>query len=130
MFRRAVMIATCAAVLGLVTLAPAHAIGTWRRTMYLTFNRSVALPGVTLAAGTYIFERADVTGRTDLVQVTSRDRSRLYLLAFTNRTARPVDWPADQYVSIGEAPAGAAPPILVWYPVNERMGHQFIYSGR
>ena len=25
---------------------------------YLTFNRPVAIPGVTLAAGTYIFERA------------------------------------------------------------------------
>src|ERR1044071_4045454 len=58
---------------------------------HVTFNRTVALPGVTLEAGSYIFELAEPIGASDLVRVSSRDRRVLYLTAFTRIVDRPRD---------------------------------------
>ena len=59
--------------------------------------------------------------------VSSRDRSKIYLMAFTNFIERPAGLRADQVVSLGEAPRGIAPPVKAWFPVDGS-GHQFIYS--
>ena len=59
-----------------------------RKTMYLSFNVPVALPGVTLRSGTYIFEFADPSV-PDVVRVLSRDRSRIHYLGFTLPVTRP-----------------------------------------
>jgi hypothetical protein len=128
MFTRASAIAACAAMLGVAAFSPAHAGGPRRSTAYLTFNRSVALPGVTLPAGTYIFERAEISNSSHVVQVSSRDRSRFHVFVLTNRIARPAGWPVNRPISFGEAPAGGVPPILVWYPSHEDFGHGFLYS--
>lgn len=95
-------------------------------TSYLTFSRAVSLPGVTLPAGTYIFERAD-QNVPDIVRVLSRDRQKVYLTTFTTSVARPQGL-GDRVVLFGEAAAGSAPPIRVWFPVGEMMGHQFNYD--
>jgi hypothetical protein len=55
--RNAVLTACGAAILGLIFTASTDAGG--RTQMSLTFNRPVALPGVTLGTGTYIFEQVD-----------------------------------------------------------------------
>jgi hypothetical protein len=113
-------------MLAVAALASVHA-DSWRDTTYVTFSGSVALPGVTLPAGTYIFERADILSSRNIVQVTSRDRSRVYLVTLTDRTFRPAGWPTNRHISLGEAPAGGVPPVLAWYPVDENVGHRFIY---
>jgi hypothetical protein len=59
------------------------------RTTYLTFSGPVALPGVTLPAGTYTFERANPDGDVHVVRVSSRDQRTVYLLAFTHLIERP-----------------------------------------
>jgi hypothetical protein len=128
MFTRASTIAACTAMLGVAALSPADAGGPRRSTAYLTFSRSVALPGITLPAGTYIFERAEISNSSNVVHVSSRDRSRVHVLALTNRIVRPAGWPADRPISFGEAPAGGVPPILVWYPPHDDLGHAFLYS--
>lgn len=116
-----------AAFLGVLVTASTEAWVTPYRTTYLTFNRSVALPGVELTAGTYIFELASPNMDLRLVRVLSRDRSKVYLTAFTNIVDRPPTMRANQAVSFGEAPAAAAPPITAWFPVGENNGRQFIY---
>jgi len=127
MFTRASMIAACAAIVALNAVTPVQAGSNGRYTTYITFSRSVALPGVTLPAGTYIFERASGVARTDIVQVLAGDRSRAFLIAFTDRTLRPAGWPANRHIALGEAAPGGIPPILAWYPVGEDLGHTFIY---
>ena len=128
MFNRRSVVTTCGAAI--LTLVMAASVDAWmnaRRTTYLTFSRSVALPGVTLGRGTYIFELADSNSHVDLVRVLSRDRSQVYLTAFTNMITRPTNLPADQFVSLGEAQAGTAPPIVAWYPPGDSNGREFVY---
>lgn len=120
-----VLAACCMVMMQLVTAPSLGASNNLSHTMYLTFNRSVRLPGVTLAPGTYIFELADPMS-TSLVRVLSRDRRTAYLLAFTLRVDRPRGVPADQPVSFGEAPAGSPPPIIAWYH-SEGKGQEFVY---
>jgi hypothetical protein len=98
------------------------------RTMYLTFSRSVAIPGTELAAGTYIFELAAPMSDTTLVRVLSRDRKKIYLLAFTNQIGRPENLKPGQVVSLGESARGVAPPITAWFPEDSSTGRQFIYD--
>ena len=125
--RKSVLTACSAAIVVLVMSASGDAWVNASRRNHLTFSGPVALPGVTLARGTYIFELASPTN-LDVVRVLSRDRSKLYLIALTTPIQRPAGMPADRMVSLGEAPAGAPAPITAWYPLGHSMGHQFIYG--
>lgn len=126
MFNRKALAAACgAAILGLVMAASSNA-SISAKTTYLTFSGPVALPGVTLLAGTYIFELADSSQR-NIVQVRSRDRSRGYWMGFTRLTRRPAGLGADRLATLGEAPTGTRPPVTAWYPLYESTGYEFIY---
>jgi hypothetical protein len=114
-----------------LVLAQHVAAGTFaERTTYLTFSRSVRLPGVTLAAGTYVFELADPYSAAGVVRVLSGDRRTPYFMGFTNAKERPRGLRLDASVSLGESAGGVAPPITAWYPIGERTGRQFIYPDR
>ena len=97
------------------------------RMTYVKFNRPVALPGVALGAGTYIFELPDPIDAWSVVRVTSQDRRRVYLTAFTRVVDRPKGMRADQVISFGEARASEPQPIKVWWPTGESTGREFIY---
>ena len=94
---------------------------------YLTFSRPVALPGVTLAAGTYAFEvpTADTAGY--VVMVRDRARTKPLFTGFTYRTPRPANWSEKRQIVFGESAPGEPAPILAWYPVDNAMGFEFIY---
>jgi hypothetical protein len=98
-----------------------------RRTL-LTFSGPVALPGVTLAAGTYAFEAASPLASPNIVRVLNKQSSQVYFMAFTEPIARPDNLPSDRRVSFGESLPGIAPPITAWYPSGEAVGHRFIYA--
>ena len=93
----------------------------------ITFSGPVALPGVVLPAGSYTFEIANPDSSLRVVRVTRRDTGRVYFAGFTRMIPRPVDLPADQLISLGEGPRGAAVPIDVWYPSGLSQGNRFIY---
>ena len=95
------------------------------RPTYLTFSGSVALPGITLRAGTYTFEQ--LGSSADLVRVSSRDGTWVYLTAFTTPVNRPEGLRADVPVLLGEAPAHMPQPIKAWFPEHSRVGHEFVY---
>lgn len=97
------------------------------RTAFLTFNRPVSLPGVSLGTGTYIFELADPNGDNNIVRVWSADRQRVYLTAFTYWIQRPSDMRRDQPVTFGESPTGTPTPIKAWFPEGSDSGREFIY---
>jgi len=97
------------------------------RKMFVKFTRPVALPGVALGAGTYVFELPDPIDAWNVVRVTSQDRRTVYLTAFTRIVDRPRGLRADQVVSFGEASPSAPQPIRVWWPTGESTGREFIY---
>jgi hypothetical protein len=92
---------------------------------YLTFSSPVALPGVTLGTGTYVFERVGVA--QDIVRVTNKDNHIVYLTAFTTEVTRPASMTLDTSVVFGESRSGSPRRLNVWFPENERSGRQFIY---
>jgi hypothetical protein len=93
----------------------------------ITFRRAVALPGVVLPAGPYIFEVANPDSSLTVVRVAHRDTHKVYFAAFTMSVQRPASLPASQVVTLGEAPAGNAVPITAWYPRESRSGHRFAW---
>ena len=121
--RRVVLIAFAAAVAALVTASSTQA---WAlRTNYLTFSGPVALPGVTLAAGTYTFEAGPLDSNPAIVRVSTRDGRRVLFQGFTTPVSRPAG--RMPVVTFGEAPAGRPMPIRVLYPTNASIRHQFRY---
>jgi hypothetical protein len=107
--------------------ASVRASATSTRLTYLTFSGPVALPGVTLAAGTYAFELADISGANNIVVVRNKVRTQQYFMGFTDRVSRPAGLGLKGSVSLGEAPHGEVPPIVAWYPPDESHGLKFIY---
>ena len=121
--RRLLVSAFILAVLSLALVSPTGAASADNKTMLLTFSQPVRLPGVVLGSGRYIFEART----SDVVQVLSGDRSRVYFMGFTRTIDKPRGLTRHQVVSLGEAAAGAPIPIKAWYPDNESTGRQFIY---
>ncbi len=128
MSRRYPLITACAAGIALtIAAAQLHATTVLSRRELLTFPASIALPGVQLAAGTYVFELAD-PDTANVVRVRNRESSRVEFTGFTYRISRPAGW-KDGHVVLGEARKGEPTPVLVWYPTNQELGYQFIYRG-
>ena len=129
MLKSTVVRVACGIVfLGLITTASVGAWPTARHTTYLTFSAPFALPGVSLPAGTYIFELAVPESRGDVVRVMSRDRTHVYLMAFTQTIDRPAGLPANGHVLFEEVRSGTTPPVKAWFPIGEFIGHEFIYA--
>ena len=126
--RRRLLTVLCVVILGLTTAPSTGAfVGLANRMTYLTFNQPVALPGVALGSGTYVFELAEPMNASNVVRVLSRDRSRVYYMGFTEVVDRPAGMRSDQFISFLEAPSTAPHPIKVWWLPYESTGRQFTY---
>ena len=95
-----------------------------RRT-YFTFSGPVAVPGVTLPAGKYIFRLADTSSR-NVVQVLSGDGRKPYAMFFAFRAERP-DVPSKPEVRFMETAEGMPAAIRSWWYPGERSGYEFAY---
>jgi hypothetical protein len=93
----------------------------------VSFNRSVALPGVTLAPGTYSFEIVDNAGYLDVVRVRNSETKNPLFTGFTNKVPRPDRLRGKSAVTLGEAPRNGPAPVKVWYPGDRSDGREFIY---
>jgi hypothetical protein len=127
MTHRFSLLGTLGLVLGITTGAASVHATTATRLTYVTFNGPVALPGVTLAAGTYAFELADPTGAGTVVAVRNKARTEQYFMGFTERIARPGGMAADTSMSFAEARRGDARRIIAWYLPDSASGLKFIY---
>jgi hypothetical protein len=100
---------------------------TFSKMTYLTFSVPVALPGgVTLRAGEYIFELAAPETTRNVVRVSDRARSKVYVTAITRPAPRPGGL-RDGMVTLGEARPGSPRPVTAWFPQGESVGYAFIY---
>lgn len=95
---------------------------------YVTFAVPVTLPGVTVGPGEYSF-RVNYVDSGNAVQVRRRDSNRLVFLGLTERVQRPHGAGAGT-VRLGEARAGEAAPVLVWYPTSTVLGFRFLHEKR
>ena len=128
MFARKIVHTLCGVVLlGVLGSSAVGAFINASRTTYFTFSRSVQLPGVTLPAGTYIFEIANPTGGSNAVVVRSRDRSKVYAMKLTQGIYREQSGEMKAAITFGETPAGTPPPVKAWYPQGETLGREFRY---
>lgn len=123
--RRGTLILFGLALVGLVAAAPGNANVDTERTVQLTFSKPIALPGVSLGAGTYIFERANPLSSLEVVRVSSLDRRHVYFSGFTLLVEKPRGMTSP--ITFGEAPAGSPLPIREWYPTDTSTGHRFVY---
>jgi len=94
---------------------------------YFTFSQSVALPGVTLPAGTYMFRLADETTTRKVIQVTNREGTQSFAMLHTIPVYRP-DAPRDPEVRFMETATGAPIAVRAYWLGGERTGYGFIYS--
>lgn len=94
----------------------------------IQFNRTLALPGVTLPPGSYTFEVANPSTSANTVLVSSAPgQPKVNFLGLTRPVERPRNLAKDQVITIAEARAGEAIPITAWFPIGSSRGHQFIY---
>jgi len=115
------------ALLGVLATSTTGAFENASRTTYFTFSGTVQMPGVALAAGTYIFEVANPDGGSNVVRVLSRDRKKTFLMGLTRGVDRPSKGNLDATITLGETPVGAPPKVKAWYPESETHGREFIY---
>ena len=123
--RRSIVLAAGVVLLGFFVATSVSAV-TFNKTMYVKFSGSVALPGVVLPGGDYIFELADPMTSRSVVRVQNRQRSQLFLQAITRRISKHPDIKGGT-LKLGEAVAGTPRRILVWYPEDDSLGYEFIY---
>ena len=117
----------CVAVctLMLAGAAGAQTSGSGLRSNSVTFNSTVQLPDLTLAAGTYTFEHVRTQVEIGAVEVWSVTPKKLIGRLSTAPATRSA---AGQMVTFRETIAKTVPAIDAWYMNGGTAGYQFIYS--
>ena len=96
------------------------------RSTHLTFSGPVALPNVSLPAGTYLFRFVDVNNST-VVQVLSDNGKIPYAMFNTLPIQRTPEAAKDGGpVTFKEAPAAAPRPLAAWF-YDETAGCAMVY---
>ena len=125
---RKTLVAVAGTLVALLVSASGDVGASASKRTVVTLSHTMALPGVTLQPGTYAFEVLNPTSSADVVVVKGGGtRGQVRFLGLTRRAERPRSLPANQVLSLGEAPAGEPVPITAWYPTGFSSGHQFIY---
>lgn len=107
------------------TVVRAQAAGA--KTGLLIFQHAVDLPGVSLDAGTYIFELVDMGNAWPIVRVSSADRRTFYYAGFTQPVQRHGGTSRELPISFSETSTTGNVRITVWWPRDEPSGYEFIW---
>ena len=91
---------------------------------YLTFSAPVALPGVTLPAGTYRFSHPDCSDH--VLRVSSQDGLEVFATLLAIPDTRPAAT-AEPVVVFEEMRSGAPEGIKAWFYPGETTGDELIY---
>jgi len=117
---------SCAALLLVALPARAHADGFDKATLF-TFDAPVALPGVTLPAGTYMFKLADPNNDRSATAVYDQTGQVCYgiFMTISDEESRASDQPSIQFA---EGHPGAPEAVAAWFYPGQRAGWQFVYA--
>lgn len=100
-----------------------------RRLTILTFSAPVQLPGITLPAGKYRFEMADVNNAAHTVRVLNEDGTKVLGTFSTIPTTIPTRDLRDTNTLVmwAERPAGQPQAAKEWYYPQRSIGEEFVY---
>lgn len=96
-----------------------------KRTLF-TFNRPIALPGVTLPAGEYLFRIVNTETSRNVIQVLSADGKKPYAMLHSIPEVRR-DASEKPEVRFMETAKGHPSAVKTWWYPGERTGYEFIY---
>src|SRR5687768_1176830 len=116
----------CALVVAAVLLVPGMRADEYTKLTYLTFSGPVQGPGVTLAAGPYMFTLADPAGRRRAIQVWDEKGTKMYTMLLPIPDEQ-LEAKADPVVLFSERPSGSPHAVKSWFYPAERIGYEFIY---
>ena len=126
MLKRLISTSVLVVLVGAASGANAFTTTADKRT-YFTFNQPVALPGVTLPAGTYMFRLADDTTTRKVIQVTNKKGTESFAMLHTMPMYR-ADAARDPEVRFMETASGAPMAVRAFWEQGERTGYGFVYS--
>jgi hypothetical protein len=92
---------------------------------HFTFSGPVAIPGVTLPAGEYIFRLVDTSSR-NVIQALSANGQQSYAMFF-GRHALRTDIPTEPELRFMETAAGMPRAVESWWYPGVRSGYEFVY---
>ena len=124
---KSLMFAASIAAVVLVGLeaSPARADGCDQLT-FLTFSAPVALPHVTLPAGTYRFVHVDCGTDPHILRVTSQDGSEVYATLLTKSIDRTTPTSRPEVI-LAEMPKGQPEALTGFFYPGETIGDQLVY---
>ena len=113
------------AVLAVCTSTSASA-QTFDNRTYFTFDQPVALPGVTLPAGKYLFRIVDTTSSRRIVQVLDAEGKKPYAMLMSIPAQRS-DVPSNPEVRFMETAVNTPTALKTWWYPGTSIGYEFIY---
>jgi LPXTG-motif cell wall-anchored protein len=119
-------VSTCAAVALVYGLSVPATAYTFDRRTHFTFNQPIALPGVTLPAGTYTFRLADPTSGGKVVQILNHSGTQSFamLLSIPAYRAEPAE---ESEFTFMETASGMPAAVKIWWQEGSTRGYEFIY---
>ena len=93
---------------------------------YFTFDQPVALPGVTLPAGKYLFRIVDTTSSRRIVQVLDAEGKKPYAMLMSIPAQRS-DVPESPEVRFMETAVNTPNALKTWWYPGKSLGYEFIY---
>ena len=113
-------------ILACAAFLPAARADEWNQKTELSFNQPVALPHVTLPAGSYWFVLANSQGDRNVVEVFSKNWNHEYATLLTVPTIRQ-ESTSHTELTFAERPSDAPQALLEWYYPGRLTGHEFLY---
>ena len=121
----------CLALVGAI-FSPGAKADEWDRKTVITFSGPVEIPGVhlpgwgVLPAGTYVFKILDSQADRHIVQIFSKDETKVYatILAIPNYRLRATD---KTVITFRERPAGQPEALRAWFYPGRNWGEEFVY---
>ena len=114
------------AVLAVLLSTPADA-QTFDRRTYFTFDQPVALPGVTLPPGKYMFRLVNPMSSSRVVQVLDAEGRKVYATLMSMPAITNGMVPSEPEVRFRETRAGVPHAVQAWWYPGESTGRAFIY---
>jgi hypothetical protein len=106
-------------------LLPGARADEWNQKTVVTFGAPVEIPGQILPAGTYVFKLANSHSSRHIVQVFSKDETRVFgtFLAIPGYRVRPSE---KTILRFEERATGSPQAIKAWFYPGRTYGHEFV----
>jgi LPXTG-motif cell wall-anchored protein len=117
---------TCAMVALVCGLSSPAAAYTFDHRTLFTFNQPIALPGMTLPAGTYTFRVADPMTSGKVVQILNSSGTQSFAMLFSIPAYR-ADAAEKPEISFMETASGMPSAVKIWWQEGSTRGYEFIY---